>query len=200
MQLNLHSFFCVCVVVLLCYIKLSVLVTGRGKSGAVCRSCINLHLLSAGAQAGISAQPLDLLYTPDPMTVTLSPSSPAPHVCTHSCVTIIIIGGFAVYVGRRAKSLRSARHVNYVSLPPPPPTHTHTHTHTHTRAWTHGGAGIVWLMWGGPGGSLVGHYGQSRFIWALNMVVDMVNGLWPQDFRVLSGICLLIISNHVFNL
>lgn len=174
---------CVSCVVLVLLHK-ALLETGRRKSGPVYSFSINLHLLSAGAHAGKAAHSSPCC-TPDPTTVTLSPQLSS--ICLHALTCYHNNHwGFAVYVGRRAKRLKSAEHVNYFYSPPAP-----------TRVW------VTWYstdcVTGGGGGGGWSLVDQSRTILALGKAVD--TGL-VYDFRVLLGISWRFINctvqfNHV---
>lgn len=154
---------CVSCVVLV-FLHKALLETGRRKSGPVYSFSINLHLLSAGAHAGKAAHSSPCC-TPDPTTVTLSPQLSS--ICLHALTCYHNNHwGFAVYVGRRAKRLKSAEHVNYFYSPPAP-----------TRVW------VTWYstdcVTGGGGGGVVTGWpkqdylgtGQGCWHWA---------GLWLQ--------------------
>ncbi len=146
---------------------MSVLVTGRGKSGAVWSYSINLHLLSAEEHAGLAAHPLALLYPRPCDSNPISPSSP-PYVCTHWRVTIIITGGLP-FTWEDEQRVCGVLGMLIMS---------HTHAHTHTHGHGHMAEQGLYDWWGWW--SVVGHYGQCRVFWALGMTVDMEVGLWLQ--------------------
>lgn len=131
---------------LLCYIKRACS-GNRKESQGPFRSCsINLNLLSAGEHTGIAAHSPHpaLPWPPDSNSIPPQLSSICLHTltCCHNNHW-----EFAVYVGRRAMSLRSAWHVNHV-----PHRHGLGHMGKHELCdWSEvQGAGLRWL-WPGLG-------------------------------------------------